>query len=889
MAIPRNDTKARRKTTNSQYRRRRKRMKAALATRRLMWLDMRTWLSLLYLVVSSTSTARFDNVTGDLSLSHHLDEGESLAESHYSPKISKKNNTFETIMALPKIHLHRSKFDPVEETEARNEAKESTGAYSHTDTTGRELRTRTIFKRKSSKKSNSKKMFKAKKMSNSNKKGSKRKQKDGRGKAGKKTGKDSSFIIHDLIRDFHSDNAEEATDAMENLMNLDKTAIGPLLGVARSSNCNSLYAGIISYDDRSSFLRLRRRPSIAVMALYAIEAILTGTRTPYLMPTIVGGNGDDELVPEDCDDIVGLAVSIYDQWWDKNARRSIEDLREQTSPLAGSLVSWSPQLLPITYLSQVQGGNRRIQEQTTEAPPPLQNCPSGPLANCREIVVCVCEPRCLPGWDNNLPEYCGTLDLKDFDRGTPFKSATPPQPKIDGPDADSDPDAASFVLEPLLEGGATPYNCIAWALGETDRWIQPPASVYDSTWREVLKDYGYDADSPVNCSGQCPAGFGPKIMMVFGRPNNWIVSFFGVYNDLMLYHAMKQEDDGSWSSKNGYGYLWRNIQDATRFLDSWFDVARIYNDDNIRRSELCFCRAEFLDPTETPSQAPTVVPTEEVSTQAPSSEITRTNSTCESAIALGGEIATLGTTEGAPVTSVCLFNRPALFYSFVGNGGPVRVSTCGDFDDFEANFRVFTEGCDNPNCLSNPDVVGVSSDTPCSRGATLNGRDTWPRQVSTVAGQIYYVAVGGSIGGSIAIKFGVTAIYLETPVNDKCDMAQGPLPTNGVESIGTIVNASFTSNCCRSGCRVVRGVWYFVIGTGASFTVSVQGQGFRAFVSVQEGECNNLSCTRTGTFSEIAWVTVVGKLYYLYVYDFAPVQRGDDPPGPFSIVVTELQ
>ncbi len=122
-------------------------------------------------------------------------------------------------------------------------------------------------------------------------------------------------------------------------------------------------------------------------------------------------------------------------------------------------------------------------------------------------------------------------------------------------------------------------NTLAWSSTVPDRWI----SVDDGDgqqWKQVLTDYGYDTANPVACAGQCPPGNGPKVMMIFHFRIPMIAE-----QDSTWVHAMKQEADGDWSSKNGEGSRWKDIADYMAFLDKHYPVAP-----PLIRSVQCFCK-----------------------------------------------------------------------------------------------------------------------------------------------------------------------------------------------------------------------------------------------------------------------------------------------------------
>ena len=342
------------------------------------------------------------------------------------------------------------------------------------------------------------------------------------------------------------------------------------------------------------------------------------------------------------------------------------------------------------------------------------------------------------------------------------------------------------------------------------------------------------------------------------------------------------------SSAVAGGLLWLLLEEEEDIRDSSIEAATrdrevsvAFEKENAREVAAQCWECQGV-PTAVPSLEPTSIP---------SAIDPPPNDGCQSA-ALVTETVTIGTLVGATVKNfdetACSFDGIAVFYSFVGTGKPFRIYVC---NDFYPRFRLFTGGCDNTNCdLTNYDA-NVVLDVTCSY---INGPDTYPRQINTVPGQLYYVVVGTLLLGNgeyTRSTFELVVEELNPPSNDQCDDAIGPLPTDGTGAVGTLVDSSFTLQSCATPRRYVRGVWYYVHGTGSTLTVSVQGgrdNGTRsAFVAIRQGDCNNLQCVRTGVFSEMSFPTLVGENYYFYVYLFENVQTTGDPPSTFSISVAE--
>jgi von Willebrand factor type D domain len=232
--------------------------------------------------------------------------------------------------------------------------------------------------------------------------------------------------------------------------------------------------------------------------------------------------------------ILATAVIIYRQWWDVNRELSLESLQSLSHPLAGAEVFWPPQILPISSRFR-------------------------------------------------------RLEVEEPDSSTPITSNSWIQP--DGPDAGTAPDRYSFQFV----SNPTPYNCLAWAMGETDRWVQPAGPGF-SNWKDILNDYGFDTTLSVNCAGQCPIATGPKIMMIFHSTTGSVTP---TDNDWI--HAIKQEADGDWTSKNGMGSRYKDIADYGAFLDRYYLAGP-----DVLETTVCYCKRQSSDvPTPTPTPRPT--------------------------------------------------------------------------------------------------------------------------------------------------------------------------------------------------------------------------------------------------------------------------------------------
>ena len=146
----------------------------------------------------------------------------------------------------------------------------------------------------------------------------------------------------------------------------------------------------------------------------------------------------------------------------------------------------------------------------------------------------------------------------------------------------------------------------------------------------------------------------------------------------------------------------------------------------------------------------------------PCSPAPATNTTCANAtpLTIGGPTV-LGNNFGVAATVLppCQFDvmfGPIVWYTLVGDGNTVTVSTCDGNRVGDPLMSVYcAESCAGPfNCVIGNDDLGAA----CTSGALAAGV-TFP----TVSGATYYIAVGAAGGG--VCTFGITATTNGTPAN----------------------------------------------------------------------------------------------------------------------------
>jgi hypothetical protein len=161
-------------------------------------------------------------------------------------------------------------------------------------------------------------------------------------------------------------------------------------------------------------------------------------------------------------------------------------------------------------------------------------------------------------------------------------------------------------------------------------------------------------------------------------------------------------------------------------------------------------------------------------------------------------------------------DSPALFYSFVGTGAKMRISTCSAETAFDTTLLLDTTGssCENNAfCLVND---GFSKDLECDpSGKAVTG------SFYSVSGNKYLLAVQG--GNSVnAGTFGLSLLEYIRPENDACSKPQLISPSVHLDSVaeGSTVNATKYDFPCGTGSSESPVVFYTFQGTGSKMRIS---------------------------------------------------------------------
>jgi hypothetical protein len=292
---------------------------------------------------------------------------------------------------------------------------------------------------------------------------------------------------------------------------------------------------------------------------------------------------------------------------------------------------------------------------------------------------------------------------------------------------------------------------------------------------------------------------------------------------------------------------------------------------------------------------------------------------------------TVGTTndattrEGMCPNATALSTLRGVWYTVVGTGLPLQVSTCYR-TNFDTQLLIF-RGLDCQAAeTAEFECIAYNDNGPSEYcGASLESSVTW----TTVFNETYHVLVAGS--NQEDGTFGLQVV--ETVVNDVCETSIGPIPIDSTPILGSTEGATWEGDhvvfgTCADEVVVAgedpkvepgRGVWYTVTGTGAPLVASTchDGTTFNTQLSVFQGSCgaagvgtifngtnsnsgntptsSQLVCLAANdnqnkacplqdamtTASTVTWATLFGQVYWILVHG------RDNSAGQFVLTITE--
>lgn len=192
-------------------------------------------------------------------------------------------------------------------------------------------------------------------------------------------------------------------------------------------------------------------------------------------------------------------------------------------------------------------------------------------------------------------------------------------------------------------------------------------------------------------------------------------------------------------------------------------------------------------------------------------------------------------------TNFCFytFDAPSVWYSLLGTGEVVSVTTCSPELNFDSALSVSAGTCTNQQCIAS----AAFNDFGCTSTFRSAARVVF----RTDPGVNYFIVVEGLYSASRG-PFDLPASTIVHVGNDGCTNAVLLQPNSTV--LGTITNATGENNVCTHSFRSPSG-WYQINGTGTrlEFTTCSPELNFESAISVTSGSCANQRCRIPSTYS----------------------------------------
>jgi hypothetical protein len=268
------------------------------------------------------------------------------------------------------------------------------------------------------------------------------------------------------------------------------------------------------------------------------------------------------------------------------------------------------------------------------------------------------------------------------------------------------------------------------------------------------------------------------------------------------------------------------------------------------------------------------------------------NDECSGAQAIGCGVSVIGTTEfanldaqadcGTPLTA------PGVWYTLVGDGSQVTLSTCASTSGIDTRIHVYTSGfsadCNALTCVASNDD-GCPGFLSSITFTTLNGG-------------IYYVLVSEfGVGQGLEFQLDVSCQSCANPLPSNDDCAGAEQQIDGLASVQDLCCVNPDNSVCL-GFTTGYGVWFYLnstpsvdpLGCGAADTfdfIVTNLTGANVGMTVYE-DLGNLGCTNLnpiaccpvvtgacgGDISQI-WAVQPNTDYYFLVYTTDPVACGE--------------
>lgn len=223
--------------------------------------------------------------------------------------------------------------------------------------------------------------------------------------------------------------------------------------------------------------------------------------------------------------------------------------------------------------------------------------------------------------------------------------------------------------------------------------------------------------------------------------------------------------------------------------------------------------------------------------------------------------------------------QPGTWYTVQGTGEPLLASTCHEDTNYSSQISIYTGSCGSTTLVCV--YYGIQY---CNEKASVY----WEAEL----GVTYYIFVHGSRYG-VFPNIGQYALTVDTFVtepNDTCEKSILLEGTMGMTIGSTFASTiSFEAPVCSTFFSQAPGIWYRVVGTGASLRASTcdPETDFDTLISVYHGACDTLQCVNTddnscGLQASVAWTALESETYYIYVHG-----RLQSSVGRFALYIEE--
>lgn len=204
--------------------------------------------------------------------------------------------------------------------------------------------------------------------------------------------------------------------------------------------------------------------------------------------------------------------------------------------------------------------------------------------------------------------------------------------------------------------------------------------------------------------------------------------------------------------------------------------------------------------------------------------------------------------------------------SFIASSDTVSldytIGDCSNDDGIQLN--VFSGTCGSLSLLA-----GSCAPNPTGENLTNN----WTFTGMTI-GASYYIRIDGYAGDLCDYSFTPQSGVAVTPPNDSCINAT-PIICGQTDTADIVLSTDNDApTACPGGGTPETGIWYSIVGTGSSITLSTDhsATNFDTEINVYSGnDCNTISCiagdndSGSGTTSELTFTSVNGQTYYIYI------------------------